>query len=76
MPSYFDTDDKGRIAQKYLDDDFLDAVQAQEPASTSEVADSVGCTRRNAYERLNDLEDAGLVQSKMIGNSLTWMLDQ
>ena len=71
---YFELDDSGKIASKYSDEDFLEAVEKHEPASTSEVAEAVGCSRRNANVRLDKLEEAGEVQSKMAGNSLIWLL--
>jgi predicted transcriptional regulator len=70
--SYFELDDSGKISQQYTDDDFLNAVEEHEPASTSEVANEVGCSRRNADVRLRRLEQEGLVESKMAGNSLIW----
>lgn len=74
MPDYFDVDDDtGQIAEKYPDSAFLQAVDELEPASTSEVAGAVGCTRRNADIRLRKLADAGKVKNKKIGNSLSWM---
>ncbi|WP_338738399.1 FaeA/PapI family transcriptional regulator [Haloplanus salilacus] len=53
---------------------YLNAVRDHEPAATSEIADSVGVTRQGADYRLRQLEDEGKVQSKMVGNSLVWML--
>lgn len=70
---YFEQDEKsGKISQKYPDSAFVDAVDDQSPASTSEVGEAVGCSTDNAYRRLKSLEDAGKVQSKMAGNSLIW----
>lgn len=67
-------DDKtGRLTEQFLDEDFIEAVKINEPASTKEVADTVGCTRRNADIRLRQLYEDGLVQKKMVGNSLTWL---
>jgi predicted transcriptional regulator len=65
-------DESGKIEQKYSDQDFLDAVKQLQPASTSEVAEAVGCSRRNADVRLKRLEEDRLVDSKMAGNSLIW----
>lgn len=65
--------DTGRIREQFSDEAFLNAVQEHEPASTQEVADEVGCSRRNADVRLKDLEEEGMVESKMAGNSLVWM---
>jgi DNA-binding Lrp family transcriptional regulator len=61
------------LAEQYSDDDFLDAVEVNNPASTSEVAEAVGCSRRNAEVRLKRLEEAGDVRSKVVGNSLSWL---
>lgn len=58
----------------YSEDEYLDAVREHSPASTKEVADAVGVTRQGADYRLRELEDDGRVRSKMVGNSLVWML--
>jgi len=54
--------------------DYLEAIRENRPASTKEVADSVGVTRQGADYRLRQLEDGGKVKSKMVGNSLVWLL--
>lgn len=53
-------------------DEYLEAVREHEPASTREVAESLGITRQGADYRLRQLKDKGLVESKQIGNSLAW----
>ena len=68
------TDESTDGRQQYDDGAFLAAVREHEPASTSEVADSVGCTRRNADYRLRRLRDEDRVRSKTVGNSLVWFL--
>lgn len=55
-------------------EDYLEAVREYEPAATSEVADAVGVTRQGADYRLRQLEEDGLVRSKMAGNSLVWFV--
>ena len=60
--------------RQYTDSDFLDAVEKHSPASTSEVADEVGCTRRNADMRLKNLADEGKVMRKKIAASQVWTL--
>ncbi|TKR25835.1 FaeA/PapI family transcriptional regulator [Natronomonas salsuginis] len=60
--------------QTYSDDAFIEAVSEKQPAATKEVADLVGCTRRNADYRLRRLEDEGKVTSKEAGNSLIWSI--
>jgi predicted transcriptional regulator len=73
MTEYFEQEqDTGQIKQQYSDQDFVDAVGDHDPASTTEVAESVGCTQRNALERLRKLEDAGRIQSKDVGRSFIW----
>lgn len=54
--------------------EYLEAVDEHSPASTKEVADSVGVTRQGADYRLRKLEEEGKVESKMVGNSLIWQL--
>jgi DNA-binding Lrp family transcriptional regulator len=60
--------------RQFADADFLDAVEKYNPASTSEVADEVGCTRRNAGMRLKRLADEGKVKRKKIAASQVWTL--
>jgi predicted transcriptional regulator len=72
---YFEQDDTGKITSQYDDDKFIEAVAENEPASTSEVAETVGCSRRNADVRLKQLTEDGEVRSKKIGNSLSWMIN-
>lgn len=69
-----DRDERGRYRQEYTDEDFLDAVREHEPATTSEVAEAVGCVRQNADYRLRQLREAGRVESKKVGPSLVWMI--
>jgi len=56
------------------EEDYLDAIREHAPASTREVAEAVGVTRQGADYRLRQLEEDGKVTSKMVGNSLVWML--
>jgi predicted transcriptional regulator len=70
-----DSDNPGADARrKYEDSEFKQAVSEHQPASTKEVADTVGCLRRTADYRLKQLRDEGAVESKMAGNSLIWFL--
>jgi predicted ArsR family transcriptional regulator len=71
--TYFEQDEEtGQIQQKYPDERFIEVVKERSPASTSEVAEGVGCSSDNAYRRLKALEEADRVESKMAGNSLIW----
>lgn len=65
-------EDSGKLTEQYSEEDFLTAVAEHEPASTREIAEAVGCSRRNADVRLKKLEVGGKVGSKMAGNSLIW----
>ena len=70
---YFEQDEEtGKISQQYSDEQFIEVVKNSAPASTSEVAEGVGCSSDNAYRRLKSLEEAGRIDSKMAGNSLIW----
>jgi DNA-binding Lrp family transcriptional regulator len=66
--------EKEDARRQYADADFLDAVAKHNPTSTSEVADEVGCTRRNADMRLKRLADDGKVKRKKIAASQVWTL--
>lgn len=63
----------GRYEEMYPREDFLEAISERDGmAGTTEVAESVGCRRETAYKKLRRMEDEGLVESRMIGNSLAW----
>jgi len=64
----------GTFTERYTDEDFLQAVEQHAPASTSEVAEEVGCTRRNAGVRLKKLAEAGMVNRKKIAATQVWTL--
>ncbi len=64
----------GEISQKHSDEEYLDAVREHEPAGTSEAAEAVGVERQSADYRLRKLEEEKRVKSKMVGNSLVWMV--
>lgn len=74
MPYDERDDDSGQFTPSFSDEDFLDAVRAGDLPSTSEIADTVGCKYRTAYDRLNQLKDDDELASKKVGNSLVWML--
>jgi predicted transcriptional regulator len=66
-------EESGKYTTTYPDSDFTDAIQELGGmAGTSEVAETVGCTRRTAYTRLQSLESEGQVSSKKVGNTLLW----
>ena len=61
--------------KKYTDDEFIKAVQEHSPASTSEVAESVGCTRPSADGRLKELVEEGEIRRKKIGKVQVWFTE-
>lgn len=57
-------------------EDYLEAIREHAPhATTVKIAEAVGVTRQGADYRLRQLEEEGLVESELIGNTLIWMLD-
>jgi GTP-sensing pleiotropic transcriptional regulator CodY len=53
----------------------LEAIENRGGASTSEVADEIGSSRRLALRRLRELEDGGQVTSREIGNTYLWEVE-
>ena len=79
MPSdpYDERDaDSQRFTKSYLDQDFLEAIdqiaETGELATTTTIAETVGCNRRTAHHRLTALEESGRVESKDAGRVLVW----
>jgi GTP-sensing pleiotropic transcriptional regulator CodY len=68
-----DRDDGGRFSEQYPDEAFVEAVRTLDVASTSNVADRVGCSYDLAYRRLGELESAGDVRSESVGRSFVWV---
>lgn len=65
----------GWYDEEYSDDEFLVALrELGGAAGTSDIADAVGCPRRTAYNRLNNLRDEGELNTQEVGSSLLWML--
>lgn len=58
----------------HTDREYYHAVENNEPAATSEVADEVGVSRQEADRRLRKLESQGKVKKKKVGVSLVWYL--
>jgi len=52
-------------------------LNAPDPVVTSnEVAEQAGISRQGAHNRLQQLEEAGLIQSVMKGARLWWLTDE
>lgn len=69
-----------RFTATYSDEDFLTAITEIENdgelASTADVADAVGCSKRSALYRLDELADAGRVSKQSAGTSAVWTVDE
>ena len=66
-------EETGQYTGEFSDADFLNAINAEgDMAGTGEIADHVGCAHDTAYKRLQEMEEQGLVSSKLVGNTLLW----
>lgn len=72
MP-YDEHDENGQFKRRYTPKQMIGALEDQGgSASTSEVADALGCSRRLALLRLRELEDDGTVTAREVGNTYLW----
>jgi predicted ArsR family transcriptional regulator len=68
-------EDSGRYTDTYTDEEFIDAIKGEGGlAGTGEIATKVGCSHRQALNRLKELEENDIVVSKDVGRSLAWRL--
>jgi GTP-sensing pleiotropic transcriptional regulator CodY len=68
-----DRDEKGRYREQYPSEVFIEALEAEGgQASTSAVADRVGCTQSNAYQKLSSMADGGLIEKRQFGRTVAW----
>ena len=65
-------EETGRFSKEYPEEVFLRAVSELEMATTSKVAERVGCSYDLAYRRLLELEESGDVGKKEAGSSFIW----
>jgi Mn-dependent DtxR family transcriptional regulator len=65
----------GRFTEEYPRETFVRALRANDgTAGTTDIAEHVGCDRRTAYNKLNEMADDGVITRQKIGNSLVWSL--
>jgi GTP-sensing pleiotropic transcriptional regulator CodY len=70
-------ENSGKYTDAYGDEEFIAAIEQIEGiAGTREIADSVGCSKRQALNRLRELENEGILVSKDVGRSLVWQLGE
>lgn len=67
-------EDSGQFTEQYVTADFLEAIADLETATTSQVAEEVGCSYDLAYRRLRKFADEGDVEYLEVGSSFIWKL--
>ena len=68
-------EDSGQFSEEYARPQFIEAISAIDGlATTSDVAEHVGCAHDTAYKKLQQLEADGEVTSRKAGNALLWSL--
>jgi hypothetical protein len=65
-------EETGRFKREFPLSSFLDEVDTLDPATTTDVADAIGCSYDLAYRRLKELEDSGDVEAQQVGNTFIW----
>lgn len=66
-------DSRGTFNTQYKEKSFLQVLNGSEiPLTTIEVAEKVGCSRRRAHTRLQELEREGKIYSNLAGNEREW----
>lgn len=73
IPDY-DIDIPSAHNQIYSDEMFVEAVELYSPASTKEVQEYVGSSRRSTIERLRKLAEHDVIESKKVGETIIWYL--
>lgn len=66
-------DANGQYVAEYDREAFVEAIrELGGAASTTEIADAVGCDRRTSHLRLTELEDEGDVDGRRVGRAYLW----
>lgn len=68
-------DETGQYTEEYPDESFLEAVSELDPATTSRVAEMVGCSYDLAYRRLQDLNENEALTRIRVGGSFVWKIN-
>jgi predicted transcriptional regulator of viral defense system len=65
--------DTGKYRASHEPHEFVKAVAREgDLATTSDVAEQVGCAHRTALMYLNELEEEGRIESMMAGRAKVW----
>lgn len=66
-------DESGRYKKSYTTEMVLEAIDEHGgAASTSDVAETIGSSRRLALRRLRELEERNVVSARGVGNTYLW----
>lgn len=65
-------EETGQFSPEYSLESFLQAVTELDTATTSKVAQKVGCSYDLAYRRLQDLEKQDDISKQEVGGSFVW----
>jgi hypothetical protein len=65
-------EDSGRFTEQYPENAFLEAIERLDTATTTKIAEEVGCSYDLAYRRLNSLLSEEKVERKQVGPSFVW----
>ena len=74
MPTDRD-DETGQFREEYPQESFIEAIGEIDSATTTKVAEHVGCSYDLAYRRLNALQDEGVVSRVTVGNTFLWLVE-
>ena len=70
-------DETGRFSKTYTPEKALAAIEEYDgAASTAEVQETLGCSRRLALDLLHELEDEGRVSTREISNTYLWSIKE
>ena len=65
----------GQFIEEYPRESFLQAIDAEGGlATTSNIANRVGCTHDAAYKRLVAMESENIVIRRLFGQTLAWRI--
>ena len=62
----------GKFEEEYQRNSFLEAVEGIDSATTTKVAERVGCSYDLAYRRLKGLTEEGDLSCVKVGNTFIW----
>ncbi len=65
-------DETKQFRQEYPDAKFLAAIERLDLPTAKDVGDAVGCAKSTAADRLAELEDAGAVEGRSVGQATVW----